>query len=324
MSFASPYLLLTLLVVPLVAAFAFFIRRRQARYAVSFTNIDVLARAVRPRHERSLRRLTPLILLLVGLALAGAAVARPAVKTTVVDRQAVVVMLVDVSGSMEATDVAPSRMDAAVRAMRGFIDRLPPQADLGLVEFSTEPQVIAVPTTDHERVLSSLEYLSPNGATALGDGIGTAVTVIKSTGVYRQARRQQGGGAPGAIVLLSDGAQDRGTSTPAQAGRLAKAAGIPIYAIAFGTPTGKVRFEGYGTVKVPPDPGTMTQLARITDGRAFNARTAAQAASVYNGLGSALDRRHKERALTSWFALAAAVVLIGAGLLSRVFGPGLL
>jgi Ca-activated chloride channel family protein len=325
MSFASPYLLLTLLLVPLIAAAAVIVRRRRGRYAVSFTNVDVLARVAGSGRSRSTLGLIPLALLLLGLAVAGVATAKPELKTTVAEKQAVVVMLVDVSGSMQATDVHPTRIQAAVNAMQGFVARLPAQADVGLVEFSDQPQVIALPTTDHEQVLQSLPYLTPNGGTALGDGISTAVAVIKSTGVYAAVRRLQGSTDPaGAIVLLSDGAQNRGTATPEAAANEARAAGIPIYAIAFGTPTGKVAFPGYGAITVPPDPQTMKQLARITGGRAFDVETAAQAASVYNGLGTEVGRVHSRRALAAWFAVAAAIVLAGAALLSRVFGPALL
>jgi Ca-activated chloride channel family protein len=322
MSFASPYLLLTLLLVPLVAALAILGRRLRARYAVSFTNVDVLASVAGRGSRRPSRRWIPLALLLLGLAVAGAATAKPQLGTTVTDRHAVVVMLVDTSGSMEATDIHPSRAGAAVSAMHGFVDRLPAPADVGLVAFSDQPIVISVPTTDHQRILDSLQYISPSGGTALGDGIKTAVTVIKSSGEYARARRSGGGkDPPGAIVLLSDGAQDRGTLTPEAAARDAKAADIPIYAIAYGTPTGKVHFEGYGTIPAPPDPETMKQIAQISGGRAFDARTAGQAASIYNGLGSALDRMHQERALVSWFVAAATILIVAAGLASRVLGP---
>ncbi len=257
-------------------------------------------------------------MLLLGLAAAGVAVARPQVETTVADKHSVVVMLVDVSGSMEATDVRPSRIVAAANAMRGFVSRLPPQADVGLVEFSTEPQVIALPTTDHERILDSLEYLAPNGATAIGDGLTTAIAVIKQSGVGREWRSARSDRAS-----LRRGAGS-GTVLPAKAAARAKAAGVPVYTIAFGTPGGKVSFEGFPyPVPVPPDPQTMDMIAKVTGGRTFTAQTASQATSVYKGLGTSLAREHKEQVLTAWFALAAAIIFAGAALLSRIVGPAL-
>ncbi len=234
-------------------------------------------------------------------------------------------MLVDVSGSMQATDIKPSRLVAAVTAMQVFVNRLPAQSKIGLIAFSTQPQVIALPTLDHESVLAALEYLSPNGATALGDGLTTAIQVIRASEASGQARKQpDAAGSPGAIVLLSDGAQNRGTVQPLQAALRAKAADIPVYTIAYGTPGAKVTFEGFTQkIPVPPDPRTMDAIARITGARTFTAQTAGQASSIYSHLGSSLAREHEHRALTSWFAVAAMIILVGAALASRVFGPAL-
>ena len=144
MTFSSPLNLLVLLVVPAVLAPAIVLRRRPARNAVTFTNVELLAELVEPR--RSWRRWAPLALLLFALAAAAVATARPSATLTVPIDNATVVLLVDVSGSMEADDVEPTRLDAAAAAMRTFIDRLPRSANVGLVQFDTEPEVLSAPT----------------------------------------------------------------------------------------------------------------------------------------------------------------------------------
>ena len=325
MTFASPLFLLTLVLVPLVAVFGVFVRRRRARYPISFTNIGVLAGVVQANRHRSLLRWVPAALLFLGLAVAATALAKPEVNTTVAERHAVVVLLVDVSGSMTATDIKPTRLDAAVNAMEVFVNRLPVQSKIGLIAFSTQPQVIALPTIDHASVLAALPYLSPNGATAIGDGLTTAIQVIRASAASDQTGKLPGAdGSPGAVVLLSDGAQNRGTVQPLQAALHAKAADIPVYTIAYGTPGAKVSFEGFKEkIPVPPDPRTMDAIARITGARTFTAQTAGQASSIYGHLGSSLAREHQHRALTSWFAVAAMIILVGAALSSRVLGPAL-
>ncbi len=136
MTFASPLLLLALLVVPAVVAFLLAVRGRPARDAIAFTNLELLAGLVTPRRAR--RGWIPVALFLVALACAAVATARPAVRLSVPVDNATVVLLVDVSGSMQAGDVEPTRLDAAASAMRTFIDRLPKSAQVGLVQFSTE------------------------------------------------------------------------------------------------------------------------------------------------------------------------------------------
>ena len=137
MSFSSPLLLLALLVVPAALIFALVIDRRRSRYPVSFTNLELLAGLVQER--RAWRRWVPLALLLVALACASTALARPKARLSVPENNGTVVLVVDVSGSMRANDVEPTRLDAAVSAMRTFLDKLPPQFKVGLVSFSSEP-----------------------------------------------------------------------------------------------------------------------------------------------------------------------------------------
>jgi Ca-activated chloride channel homolog len=319
-NFASPLFLLALVSVPLALAFALLIDRRRARYAVAYTNLDVLASVV--EHRRSWRRWVPLALLLLALATAAAALARPRARMSVPDENATVVLVVDTSGSMRARDVEPTRLDAAAAAMRAFLDRLPKRFHVGLVEFSSTPDVLAEPTRDHAAVRQAIDFLSPDAGTAIGDGLDLATRLAQSTLARAGVRPGRDGKLPAAIVLLSDGAQNRGLLQPIQAANKAKQAGVRVYTVALGTPHGVVRF-GFGpfgdTIPVPPDPPTMRAIARATDGRSFTAKSAQRLESVYKSLGSHIGRRRELRELTSWFSAAAAVFLLAAVGTGRAF-----
>jgi Ca-activated chloride channel homolog len=213
----------------------------------------------------------------------GAAAAVPRTRT--------VVLLVDVSGSMRATDARPTRLGAAVAAMQTFVGRLPQGVQVGIVAFSTSARVALAPTTDRTAVAAALAKLAPEAGTDLGDGLAAATTLAADTLRRDGVARVPGHLAPAAIVLESDGAQNRGSLTPTQAALAARRAGIRVYGVALGTPTGSVTF-GYGSltnsIPVPPDPATVSSIARTTHGAVFAARTAAQLEAAYRSIGTAL------------------------------------
>ena len=313
MSFGSPLFLLFLLLVPAVLLFALLIERRRSRYPVAFTNLELLAGLV--QKQRAWRRYVPLALLLLALAAAAGALAKPRAKFSVPDQNATVVLVVDVSGSMRANDVEPTRLDAAVGAMRTFLDKLPKQFKVGLVAFSSEPEVLSPPTSDRDTVREALGYLQPEAGTAIGDGLQTGVRLITTSLARDGVTHKPGQLLPAAIVLLSDGAQNRGVLQPQQAAMNARAAGIRVYTVALGTPGGQVSF-GFGLyvnhIPVPPDPPTMRAIARTTGGKTYTARTATSVSKIYRTLGSSIGRKQKREDIASWFAAAAGVLLIGA------------
>jgi Ca-activated chloride channel homolog len=178
---------------------------------------------------------------------------------------------------MRATDVRPTRLGATVAGMQTFIGELAKRFEIGVVSFSTTAKVVRAPTRNHWLVLQALGALSPQAATALGDGLAAAVRLTVASLADEGVRRVPGNDLPAVIVLESDGAQKRGTITPLQAGRRAKAAGLHVDGIALGTNQGVVKF-GYGayvsSVPVPPDPKTVAQIAQVTGGTSFTAPTA--------------------------------------------------
>ena len=312
MTFATPLLLLTLLAIPLLLLLVFAVNRRRARYPLAFTNVDLLAQLT-PRRHRSWKRFVPLALLVLALASAAGALAQPRVRLSQPDQNATIMLLVDVSGSMRANDVEPTRLDAAVAAMRTFLDRLPKQFKVGLVAFSSEPEPLITPTSDRDSLRQSIALLEPEAGTAVGDGINSAEKMLQTSLKHAGYVRKPGQEVPGAIVLLSDGAQNRGILQPLQAAHIAKTDGIRIYPVSLGTPNGKVTF-GFGafmnSVPVPPDPITMGQIATVTGGKAYTAETASSVVQIYKTLGSSIGRTHKRIQVSSWFAAGAAAFLL--------------
>ncbi len=335
MSFSSPLLLFVLLIVPAVLALALWLDRRRARYAVAFTNLELLA-SVAGEHRRAWRRWIPLALFLLALAAASTALARPRATVSVPSSRATVVLLVDVSGSMRAADVKPTRLGAAQHAMAVFADKVPKHVKIGLVSFSTGPNVLVIPTTDRELLHEGIDLLEPEAGTAIGDGLGVAVQVVKDA--VAGAPRGKDGKLPGAIVLLSDGAQTRGLLTPLQGAARALDAGIRVFTIALGTNHGTLGFGpfgGYGfgggggfgsggrRFPVRPDPVTLAAIARNTGGRTFRADSAAKADAIYKQLGLSIAHHGTTREVSSWLAGLAALLLFASLGAARLTGERL-
>ena len=251
---------------------------------------------------------------------------RPHIELSAANRTAMVVLLVDVSGSMQAQDVKPNRLTAVVTAMHEFLNVIPAADKVGLVTFSDKVEVIAAPTTDHAAVSTDLDVLAPQGGTALGNGVDTAVNLIVSSLAASGIHRQPGQFLPGAIVLESDGAQTRGRVSPFQAAQLARATGVRIYGVALGKRHAFItQGSGYFELKipVPPDPGTVGILVRTSGGVAYAARNATKLENVYRQIGLTIGTRPQRTDITSWFELAAAILLVLAVIAARLRGAPL-
>ena len=341
MSFGHPLLLLTLLVLPVAVLVYLWLERRRAKYAMTFTNVDVLAGVVR---GGSLRRYIPPALALLALASLCVALARPHRTTLVASDRATVVLVIDVSGSMHATDVKPSRLAAAQAAVRTFLKKVPHNVRVGLIAFAGDPQVAAPPTTDLDIVRQGLDslsyYYSGYGGTAIGDAIAAAVDLVKprnpnGTQTIAYYTPIAAAKSPVSILFLSDGHQTRGLLQPLEGAARAKAAGIPVYTIALGTPNGTLDRPGgaFGApfspgggparIPVPPDPATLRQIAQMTGGKFFDARSAQAVESAYSHLGSVVARMHSKREATNLFVGLAAILLVVAAAFSAFIAPRL-
>jgi Ca-activated chloride channel family protein len=318
MSFATPLVLWVLLLVPVALIAYWLVQRRRIKYAARFTNLDLLANVVDASPGR--RRHIPAAFALAALAALIVAMARPQAVVAVPRDDATVLLTMDSSASMTATDVPPTRLDAAKSASSSFLDQLPERFRVGLVSFSSTVSVLEEPTYDRGTVRASLDAIEGDVGTALGDAI------VESVALAPDPDEQGGsGGRPlFAILLLSDGASTTGRE-PLDVVDQAREAGVPIYTIAFGTPNGTVEvtndFGVTQTLRVPPDPDTLRQIAEETGGRFFEAPTEADLEAVYREIGSQVSYEDEERELTAAFAAAgAAFLLVGAGLSALWFG----
>ena len=342
MTFASPLALLALPVVPLVLLALWWARRRPIRYAVRYPALDVLAGVV--QQERRGRWL-PAALLLLALTTLLLGAAKPTAQVPVPREEAAVMLVVDVSGSMEADDVEPTRLDAAREAAGRFLDKLPARFQVGLVVFSSQAETLVQPTTDRAAVRDALASLRADGGTAMGDGLSNALDVIEAARQRSNGAPDSGGSgsggsgsggsgsggsgssgtAPGAdrappavTLLLSDGANSAGGDPFVQAER-ARELGVPVYTIALGTEDGVLRrpngFGGTRLQPVPPDPDSLSRIAETSNGRFFRAPTSRNLNQVYESLGSHIGFRTEEREVTVAFAAAALILLAAAGAL---------
>jgi Ca-activated chloride channel family protein len=336
LSFDRPFALLSLAVLTaLVAAFVALARRRP-RYVVRYPNVDVL-RGVASRVS-GVRRYAPLALVTAALALLGVAVAGPHVTRSAPVENATVVLVVDTSRSMLSTDVRPTRLDAAKAAAQTFLERAPGKLRVGLVTFSGDVSVAAVPTRDRERVRRSVGEITrwqAGGGTAIGDALARAVELGQSAFGETAGVTGTGSKVPEnavSILFLSDGRQNRGLLPPAEGASRAAAAGIPVFTVALGTdrpddggggPPGSFGGSGFGGFNRVPDRATLRAIAEATDGEYFAARSATAVESAYRRLGSQLGHEDRPTEVTALFVGAAAVVLAAGAALARLAAPGL-
>ncbi len=300
MSFTSPVWLLALLLVPLAIAVAIGARRRARRYAVRFPAFSTLRLAVDagPSWQRHL----PAAFALAAIAALALALARPHVSYSAAVGEASVMLVTDHSGSMAATDVAPTRLAAAERAANTFIDQLPPNVRVGAVAFGSSPDGVQGPEANHQAARGIIDAQSAGGATDTGDALELALQLLRA-GDPRHP--------PSAIVLLSDGDANTGINVLTVA-RQAAHDKIPIYTVALGTPDGALPNPGgFGPpVPVPPDPQLMQQIAQLSGGRSFNAQSADELSSIYKHLGNQLGRVTRKREVTAEFAIGGLVLLL--------------
>jgi Ca-activated chloride channel family protein len=315
-SFSSPLVLLGLVAIPALIWWYVGQQRRRARAAESFV-APALTLSVTPRRP-GWRRHAPMLVFAIAIAVLIAAAARPQRTVAVPVDSAAIMLANDISSSMTATDVRPSRLAAAQRAATRFVAGVPSSVLVGQMQFARKPVVLQSPTTDHSLTQAAIAQLRPGGGgTAIGDAIVTALHVL-TTLAPKGGKRP-----PSAIVLLSDGASNVG-SGPLAAARQASAQHIPIYTIALGTPNGTISIKrGSHTVNapVPVSSQELGQIASSSGGRAYTATDSANASAVYAHLATELGHKKVKREITASFAGGGLVMLLLGSVLSlRWFG----
>ena len=313
MSLLAPGRLILLVPVAALAVGYVALQQRRRHYAVRFTNLDLLD-SVAPKRPGWRRHVTAAI---AGVALVSMVVglARPSRDEKVPREEAVVMLAIDVSRSMTATDVSPTRMDSAIAAAKDFIKGVPKGFRLGLVAFDDEARILATPTLEHQVVTDALGRLQPGRGTAAGDAIEASLDAIKTV-LDPSTTQDTNQDFAATVVLLSDGATTSGED-PSLAAQHAQDAGVPVTTIAYGTDSGTVEVDGE-IVPVPADPAAMKAIADATKGTFFEAATAKQLKAVYDDIQGRVGFTIEQREVVLWFVsigIVALMLALGASML---------
>ena len=309
-SFLAPGRLWALLAVAALAAGYVVLQRRRSTYAVRFAALPLLA-SVAPRRP-GWRRHVPAVLLLLATVVLTTAWARPEAEVRVPREQATVVVAIDVSLSMQATDVSPDRFAAAKESAAAFVEGLPETFAVGLVSFSGGAQVAVAPTQDHAAVVDGIGELQLGPSTAIGEAVFASLAAVES---LRPVDGEDA--APARIVLLTDGTNTVGrdlTSAAAAAGE----AGVPVSTISFGTADGVVEVQGE-QVPVPVDADAMQRLAEDTGGSAFTAESGEELRDVYDDIGEQVGTTTERREVTDAVTGLGLALVLAAGAASLVW-----
>ena len=311
MSFAEPLFLMALALVPL--AIVAYLRHERARRAAAAAFAAPAVQASVVPSTPGWRRHVPLAVYALALTVLILALAKPQTTVAVPVERASIMLTTDFSGSMQATDVPPTRLAAARAAANRFLDEVPDAVRVGLVAFNQSARLVESPTVDRGAVRNAIGALRPSGGTATGEALAVSI------GVLAQQNVADGERVPSAIILLSDGASVRGRP-PQELARRAKDLKIPIYTVTLGTPNGTIQVtRADGTVEtrpVPPDPTESREVAEISGGRAYTADTAQNLSDVYESLGSRIGYRDEQREITAAFSGGALALLAAGSLLS--------
>jgi Ca-activated chloride channel homolog len=317
-SFAAPLVLICLAAIPLLVVL-YGVHLRDRRRAAAAFAAPALTASVAP-HRPRWRSHVPMLVFLLALAVLILAAARPQKTVAVPVERASIMLITDVSGSMQATDVRPTRLAAARIAAKRFVAKVPETVNVGVMALSSKPRVLASPTRDRVAINAALDQLAPRGGTGTGEAIQAAANIL---------RRQPGVNGkrpPAAIVLLSDGAAT-GKVDPVGAAQAARKLRIPVYTVALGTARGTITVPrpgdagGTETRRVPPDPQSLAEIAKASGGKTYTAADASRLSDVYKSLGSLLGTKNEKRQITAGFAGGALVLLLlGAAMSLRWFG----
>jgi Ca-activated chloride channel family protein len=313
-SFSSPLVLIGLVAVPVLVVWYLAQQRRRRGAAAAFAS-PLMTESVTPRRP-GWRRHAPMLIFAIAIALLIAAAARPQRTVAVPVNSAAIMLANDISSSMSATDVKPSRLGAAQKAASRFVSEVPGGAQVGLIEFARRPILLQSPTTNHALTLGAIAGLRPGGGgTAIGEAITTALHTLTTL------PRRGGKRPPGAIVLLSDGTSNVGPG-PLAAARQAKADHIPIYTISLGTSRGTISITRKGrttSAPVPVSSQELAQIAQASGGKAYTAADSAKASAIYQHLAVQLGHKKVKREITADVAGGGLVLLLAGGALTLMW-----
>lgn len=341
MQFHWPTLLWTLLLIPALVALYVYAQRRRRKYALRYASLSMVKEAL--GSGPGIRRHIPPVLTLVALALMLVAVARPYAEIQVPSQEGTVVLAMDVSGSMNADDVKPNRLEVSKAAAKAFVAKQSEHVRIGVVSFASDASIVQTPTTDKELVTEAIDRLRTQRATAIGRGILVSLDAIfegsedepPSWKWLRPDMQPAPGDAPppapsaqartipraaATIVLLTDG-QNNQYPPPLTIVEEASSRGVRVYTIGLGTPEGTVLRIGGRGIRTRLDEETLKRVAALTDAEYFNAQNEEELRSVYENLTTELVIRKEKAEVSALFAAGAALLTVLAAALSlRWFG----
>ena len=342
MTFLWPEMLWLLLIVPVLVGAYFFLLRRKKEAALRYANLSLVKEAIGAGQR--FRRHVPALLFLVALIAMLIAIARPAALVTLPSQHQTIILAMDVSGSMRATDVQPNRITAAQAAAKAFVAEQPSHVRIGVVSFAGTASVVQAPTQNRDDIIAAIDRFQLQRATAIGSGIIVSLaTIFPDAGIdvssliygrngprgvpLDQANKAEkpefkpvppGSYTSAAIILLTDGQRTTGPSS-IEAAQMAADRGVRIYTVGIGTTGGEtIGFEGW-SMRVRLDEPTLKAIANMTRGEYFYAGTAADLKKVYQSLNSRLILEKKQTEISALFAAAAAVIAMASALLSLLW-----
>jgi Ca-activated chloride channel family protein len=331
MTFIWPYMLLFLLLVPVLAAVYILMQRRRRRYAVRYASLSLVKEAL--GRGPGIRRHVPPALFLLSLTAMFVAFARPQSVVTLPENEGTVILTIDTSGSMQADDVKPNRMEAAKAAARAFVERQPPTVQIGVVSFSDNAFLVQAPTTNQDAVIAAINRLEPQRGTAIGRGIITSLTAIvdqsgsegpSTNGTPLPAvtptptPMPPGVFAPAIIILLTDGENNQWPD-PLDVVQSAVQRGIRIYTVGLGSAEGSILHIGGRSIRTRLDEGTLRQIAQVTNANYYNASNETDLRSVYENLDTRLVLKTQKTEITAMFTGLGILFALFAGTLSLLW-----
>lgn len=324
-------MLVSLLAIPLLIWLYLRLQRRRRELIARYGSLGLVRAGVGP--APGWRRHLPPALMLLGVTILLLALARPEAAVSLPRVEGTVILAFDVSGSMAATDLQPTRMEAAKVVARDFVERQPGSVQIGVVAFSESGLAVQAPTSDQAAILAAIDRIAPQRGTSLGQGIGAALSVLEADPEAQQGRRYStltptptptpppvppGSNRAAAIVLLTDG-ENTGPPDPFEATRMAADRGVRIYTVGIGSATGTTLTVNGFTVHTQLDEATLQQIAQQTEGAYFNATSEQQLREIYDNLDLQLVVRPEDTEITALFAGAGLLALLIGGMLSLVW-----
>ncbi len=321
MEFIWPFMLFLLLTIPVLIGIYIWAQRRRQRYALRYASLSLLKAAM--DRGPGLRRHVPPLMFLGAFTLMIVAMARPIAVVTMPTQQGTVILAIDVSGSMNADDLKPDRIEAAKAAARSFIDRQPEGVQIGIVSFSDAASLLQPPTSDRAQALAALDRLQADGGTAIGSAINMSLNSLfaKPGSNVMAATPAPAAAAPvgsyssGLVVLLTDGENTWGPS-PIDAAQNAANEGVRIYTVGIGSAAGALLHVNGQNITAGLDEETLKQIAQMTGGKYYNATTETDLTKIYENLSAHLILKTQRTELTAGFTSLAAILSLAAGMIS--------